>query len=68
MAAPATSHDNGDHLMSPHNETREAFQRVESYDACEASDGEDDDDNDAAFSLNELLYSAHSFHVISGPG
>jgi len=51
-----------------HDDTRGGFQRVENYDACESDDeATDEDDEEIALSLNELMYSAHSFHVISLP-
>lgn len=72
--------DDGNCLPSHHDDTRGGFQPIESYDACEeeeegdgggARDGASaasEDDEDVALSLNELMYSAHSFHVISLPG
>eukprot|EP00584_Thalassiosira_punctigera_P021263 CAMPEP_0172552752 /NCGR_PEP_ID=MMETSP1067-20121228/47172_1 /TAXON_ID=265564 ORGANISM="Thalassiosira punctigera, Strain Tpunct2005C2" /NCGR_SAMPLE_ID=MMETSP1067 /ASSEMBLY_ACC=CAM_ASM_000444 /LENGTH=646 /DNA_ID=CAMNT_0013340803 /DNA_START=52 /DNA_END=1989 /DNA_ORIENTATION=+ len=61
------SNDEGNCLPLPphHDDTRGGFQRVENYDACE--EGEDEREDDIALSLNELMYSAHSFHVISLP-
>jgi len=63
------SNADGNCLPNHHDDTRGGFQRVENYDACESDDEEstDGDDEDIALSLNELMYSAHSFHVISLP-
>ena len=74
MAEPANS--DGNCLPQHHDDTRGGFQRLENYDACdeEGSEAEEeeesyeDDEEDMGFSLNELMYSAHSFHVISLPG
>mmetsp|Transcript_5538 Transcript_5538/g.12620 ORF Transcript_5538/g.12620 Transcript_5538/m.12620 type:complete len:642 (-) Transcript_5538:74-1999(-) len=65
MADPAN--DDGNCLPSHHDDTRGGFQRVENYDACEEDEEEDGEEEDMAFSLNELMYSAHSFHVICFP-
>ncbi|KAL7529536.1 hypothetical protein ACHAXR_003015, partial [Thalassiosira sp. AJA248-18] len=63
MAQP--SNNDGNCLPPHHDDTRGGFQRVENYEACE--EGEDEEVEDIALSLNELMYSAHSFHVISLP-
>eukprot|EP00578_Thalassiosira_sp_NH16_P007089 CAMPEP_0181121884 /NCGR_PEP_ID=MMETSP1071-20121207/24995_1 /TAXON_ID=35127 /ORGANISM="Thalassiosira sp., Strain NH16" /LENGTH=653 /DNA_ID=CAMNT_0023206771 /DNA_START=27 /DNA_END=1988 /DNA_ORIENTATION=+ len=59
------ANDDGNCLPSHHDDTRGGFQRVENYDACE--EDEEVGEEDIALSLNELMYSAHSFHVISFP-
>ena len=60
------SDEEASHLPSRHDEAGGAFQQIESYDACEETDSMEHEP--VAFSLDELRYSAHSFHVISGPG
>ena len=75
MTEPAN--DDGNCLPSHHDDTRgvsSGFQRVENYDACEDdhssttfSNDENEEEMIADLSLNELMYSAHSFHVISLP-
>mmetsp|Transcript_35107 Transcript_35107/g.74077 ORF Transcript_35107/g.74077 Transcript_35107/m.74077 type:complete len:725 (-) Transcript_35107:107-2281(-) len=73
MADPPTN-DDGNCLPAHHDDTRGGFQRIENYDSCEEEGGNNGSDNegdgggeDIALSLNELMYSAHSFHVISLP-
>ncbi|KAL9191557.1 LOW QUALITY PROTEIN: hypothetical protein ACHAXT_001263 [Thalassiosira profunda] len=71
MAAQLPSAD-GNCLPSHHDDTRGGFTRVDNYDACEDDEsrnenGEAAAEEDIALSLNELLYSAHSFHVICLP-
>ena len=66
MIEPANT--DGNCLPNHHDDTRGGFQRVENYDACESDDEEStDEDEEIALSLNELMYSAHSFHIISLP-
>ena len=58
--------------------TKGGFHRVDNsddggyvcVDACEGAriGGAETQEEDVALSLNELMYSAHSFHVISLPG
>mmetsp|Transcript_8512 Transcript_8512/g.18405 ORF Transcript_8512/g.18405 Transcript_8512/m.18405 type:complete len:668 (-) Transcript_8512:203-2206(-) len=64
-----TPNDDGNCLPSHHDDTRGGFQRVDNYEACveDNDNNEDDGEDDIALSLNELMYSAHSFHVISLP-
>mmetsp|Transcript_28493 Transcript_28493/g.53842 ORF Transcript_28493/g.53842 Transcript_28493/m.53842 type:complete len:711 (+) Transcript_28493:135-2267(+) len=73
MADPPAN-DDGNCLPAHHDDTRGGFQRIENYDSCE-EDGEGGNGRnneggggeDTALSLNELMYSAHSFHVMSLP-
>ena len=68
MIEPANA--DGNCLPNHHDDTRGGFQRVENYDACESDDEDSTDEEDeeiADLSLNELMYSAHSFHVMSLP-
>ena len=76
--APAYTTNDGNCLPSHHDDTRGrgAFQPLSyeenNYDACHEENGydsneEEEEEEDMAFSLNELMYSAHSFHVISFP-
>ncbi len=56
---------------------RGGFEKVQSYESHDEegkndyhgnhANDDDDDEKDVALSLNELMYSAHSFHVISLP-
>lgn len=65
--------DDGNCLPTHHEGSKRngGFQRVEqssSYDDNDDSDNEDVDSNsEEALSLNELMYSAHSFHVMVAP-
>lgn len=78
---PSYHHHDGSAATAATSSRLSGFQKVQSYESHEdnedenrnepADDHHDDDrsneDEDGAFSLNELMYSAHSFHVISLP-
>lgn len=68
MVDPSPNGD-GNCLPAHHDDARGEFQRIENYDSCgEEVESEDAGGEDIALSLNELMYSAHSFHVMSLPG
>jgi len=71
MADTFMANDDGNCLPSHHEGSRNGgFQRVEqnSYEENDDSDDDELDNNsEEALSLNELMYSAHSFHVMVGP-
>ena len=74
MSHPATTTSNdGNCLPSHHDDTRGrgGYAGVDNYEACEddnsSSNSNEEMTEETALSLNELMYSAHSFHVISLP-
>jgi len=68
MANTAIANDDGNCLPTHHEGSSRngGFQRVgqNSYEENDDSDDELDNNSEEALSLNELMYSAHSFHVM----
>jgi hypothetical protein len=74
MADTIMANGDGNCLPSHHEGSRRngGFQRVEQSSSYEENDDDSDVDeldnnSEEALSLNELMYSAHSFHVMVGP-
>ncbi len=67
MANTVTANGDGNCLPAHHERSsRNGFQRI-SYDDNDESVDELDNNSEEALSLNELMYSAHSFHVMVVP-
>ena len=76
MVETSVANGDGNCLPSHHDDTRGGFQRIGNYDSCDSQDEGDETREQAgdagegledSLSLNELMYSAHSFHVMSFP-
>ena len=75
MAETSVANGGGNSSPTHYDGTRGGFQRIGTYDSCDSQDegeacGRVESVNEGlgdSLSLNELMYSAHSFHVMSFP-